>query len=461
MIAIHRQRSAVPPSHAPAWRRVLGHPLPTLMMGLAACVLLLSGCLGGGDPAPVQGDTVPAISTQPSSVSVVEGSTASFSVGASGNQLAYQWQTSLDGGTTWADLASATLDKITLAATTTGQDGQHYRVTVSNPVGSITSAHAVLSVSMAPVAPVITSQPTATTVVAPAAARFSIAYTASPAGSVRWQSSTDGVNWSELGVAGNILTLDATSAQDNARQFRAIIDHSTGSVTSAVAMLTVNSLGAPSFVQQPQNATVEQAQSATFTVVAQGTPAPTLAWQESIDGGQNWFDNGGSPAPSASITLWGSAGDTRMVRAIASNSAGDTTSTVATLITTCNAGRLSAVYAGAFPAALPSIQGVFCPQAGNTVISPDYTTWIENHADGDGHGESVGVERRGPGGTLSVVVFSLNDRTNRISWLCAENSNTYPSCTGVTIDGLGKVYFNNVVLGVPGFTITLNGELWP
>jgi hypothetical protein len=82
----------------------------------------------------------PYITTQPASCTNVAGTTANFNVVADGTApLIYQW---LSNGT---NLDGATNATLTLNAVAAEQAGS-YSVTVANPVGSITSSNAVLSV---------------------------------------------------------------------------------------------------------------------------------------------------------------------------------------------------------------------------------------------------------------------------------------------------------------------------
>ena len=113
--------------------------------------LTLTGCGGGGtssSPAPPAA-TLPTITTQPSSVSVTAGTTASFTVTASGTSpLSYQWQLSTDGSLTWATApGAATSSSFTTAATTPTFNGYRYRVQVSNSAGLITSDAVTLTVT--------------------------------------------------------------------------------------------------------------------------------------------------------------------------------------------------------------------------------------------------------------------------------------------------------------------------
>ena len=97
---------------------------------------------GGGQQPPVQQVAPPVIATQPANASVDAGTTATFTVQASGDApLAYQWQRNS------ADIAGATAASYTTPALAAADDGTVYRVVVSNGGGSVTSAGATLSVT--------------------------------------------------------------------------------------------------------------------------------------------------------------------------------------------------------------------------------------------------------------------------------------------------------------------------
>ncbi len=92
--------------------------------------------------------TAPAITTQPTSKTVGVGTTATFSVVATGSAtLAYQWR---KNGT---NISAATAASYTTPATTTTDNGATFSVVVSNSVGSVTSNNATLTVTTAPPPP--------------------------------------------------------------------------------------------------------------------------------------------------------------------------------------------------------------------------------------------------------------------------------------------------------------------
>ena len=142
----------------------------------------------------------PAVTASPASQTVTGGATATFTAAATGSPApTVQWQDSTDGGTTWAaDTTDAGNQTNTLSVVTTATtpSGTEYRAVYTNAVadpqtkppgpytvGTATSSPATLSVS-APVcalAPSIATQPVSVSVVAPAAASFSVVEGAVPA----------------------------------------------------------------------------------------------------------------------------------------------------------------------------------------------------------------------------------------------------------------------------------------
>ncbi|SKC61487.1 PQQ-dependent sugar dehydrogenase [Ohtaekwangia koreensis] len=101
-------------------------------------------------------NTAPAIVTQPTSVTVSAGQSASFSVTATGTApLSYQWQRNN------VNIAGATSSTYTIANTQAANAGA-YRVIVSNSAGSVTSNAAQLTVTTFNAAPVATISTPAT-----------------------------------------------------------------------------------------------------------------------------------------------------------------------------------------------------------------------------------------------------------------------------------------------------------
>ena len=89
--------------------------------------------------------TKPEITSQPKSVSVASGKTATFKVTASGKNLSYQWQYSTDGGKTFKTWSGKTSASVSVTATA-NNDGVYYRCKVTNAAGSVTSSSAKITV---------------------------------------------------------------------------------------------------------------------------------------------------------------------------------------------------------------------------------------------------------------------------------------------------------------------------
>jgi len=90
----------------------------------------------------VTSSTKPAITTQPVNQSVTVGATATFTVVASGTApLTYQW---IQGTT---NIPNSNSPSFTTPATTAGDNGETFKVMVSNSAGSVTSSPATLTVT--------------------------------------------------------------------------------------------------------------------------------------------------------------------------------------------------------------------------------------------------------------------------------------------------------------------------
>ena len=174
----------------------------------------------------------PLILTQPQAVSGTEGGTATFSVVAQsqGGTLSYAWRRN------GVALAGGTGSSYTTPALTAGDDGALYTVRVSSSNGtSVLSAEVRLTVTGAPVAPSITSQPRDVSVGVGQAASFSVVADGTP--TLRYQWRRDGTDIT--GATAASYTTPATVLGDNGVRFSVVVSNDTGSVTSTAATLTV------------------------------------------------------------------------------------------------------------------------------------------------------------------------------------------------------------------------------
>jgi hypothetical protein len=114
--------------------------LSFLILSLVLALALL-GC--GAGPGKFTSPTAPTIQTQPANKTVTVGQSATFTVGASGGSLTYQWQMNTQ------PISGATSASYTTPPTVIGDSGAQFAVVVSNPLGTITSSTATLTVNPA------------------------------------------------------------------------------------------------------------------------------------------------------------------------------------------------------------------------------------------------------------------------------------------------------------------------
>ena len=255
----------------------------------------------------------PAITNLPQSLTVTQGLTATFSVGASGSApFTYQW--TFDSGT----ISGATASSYT-RANVQPTDAGTYSVIVSNPAGSATSSPpAVLTVIGVPTPPNITGEPQNQTVNQSASATFTVTATGSTPFSYQWF--FDGGSLASA-TASSYTVANAQSS--NAGSYSVIVTNAYGMQTSSVATLTV--ILPPIINSEPASQLAAVSNSVSFTVgLSQGT-SPAYQWRQN-----------GTPisgATQSSLTLasvsWSNAGTYSVM---VTNSAGNQTSTGATLI---------------------------------------------------------------------------------------------------------------------------------
>jgi hypothetical protein len=275
----------------------------------------------------------PVITSQPANKTVTAPVKASFGVKATGNPApTYQWQVSTDGGSSWANVTtgtSGTTATYTTASTALSDHGKRYRVVVTNELASLTSNPATLAVK---VLPHIISQPTDQLVSAGNTATFMVAATGNPVPTYQWQVSIDGgTNWANVASGTGANTAAYTTAMTTSvyqgQKYRVLVSNVVGRVASAAATLRLKV--APTITTQPASRTILSPATATFTVVANGRPAPTYQWQ--VLNGGSWVDVSGGTSASYTTAATNVSDNGKQYRVVVANEKGSVTSSVVTL----------------------------------------------------------------------------------------------------------------------------------
>ncbi len=169
---------------------------------------------------------------------------------------------------------------VTLNNTNTLAPGD-YNVTVTGVAGAVTQ-NSILTFTITPVPPSITTQPAAATVCSGSNAIFTVA--AGGTGlSYQWQVSTDGgTSFSNIsGATSASYTATAVTGTMNNNQYHVIVSTLCGSTTSSNVLLTVND--ATAITTQPAASAVCAGTNTTFTVQSSGTNLG-YSWQVSTAG---------------------------------------------------------------------------------------------------------------------------------------------------------------------------------
>ena len=277
---------------------------------------------------------VVTISQQPQNQSAVSPAAATFSVTAAtadGASLTYGWDKSEDN-TVWHQIPGATSSSYTTTATTydsggtppasfDADNGDYYRVRV-NAIGAseITSTSAQLSVTRTIT---VDTHPANTTGAVGGTADFTVAASLSDGDSADlnylWQVSLDdGQNWSGLsGATTASYTTPTLSAQFDEYQYRCLISAAGATNTfSNAATLQVESVSV-SVVSHPNDSTINEGQSTSFTAVGAVTTSAISALLNSSFGVGNWTTPAGGGASAKAET----AADPELYNSIWSNHA--------------------------------------------------------------------------------------------------------------------------------------------
>ncbi len=209
-------------------------------------ILVASGaCTTTSTEATLTINTLPAVSTQPVSLTQCPGTQATFTASATGTGLTYQWQKLVSPGNyssvsnVAGKVIGATTASLTVSNLTTADAGT-YRLQVQGTCGTVFTVDVTLTVI-----PTITisAQPQNKTAAKGSNVTFSVTASGGTL-TYRWQKNS--VNLTDGGkISGSTLpTLTITNVTSlEAGNYRVVITNPCGSLTSNAATLTVTGLG--------------------------------------------------------------------------------------------------------------------------------------------------------------------------------------------------------------------------
>ena len=164
---------------------------------------------------------ITVITQHPENQRVNDGSSATFTISATGDNLTYQWQQSADNGVSWTDINGAKSSNYTTETTTMDMSGYQYRCIVTGAGGSVTSNAATLTVKAIPVTDVKLNKNNITLTVGDIE---TLTATVEPTNAtnktVMWSSSNDSVamvdsNGNVTGIGRGFATITAKATDGN------------------------------------------------------------------------------------------------------------------------------------------------------------------------------------------------------------------------------------------------------
>jgi autotransporter-associated beta strand protein len=342
--------------------------------------------------------------------------------------------TTLLGWATLDDSGEAELTTSTLAL------GQHdimvSYVGDSNYFAGISLA---LPVTVTPIAPSVTTDPTNQTVVAGSTASFTAAASGYPTPTVQWEVKVyDGSSFSDIsGATSATYSFTATDAESG-NQYEAVFTNTAGAATATAALLTVWTV--PAVTTDPTNQTIGVGGTVTFTAAASGYPTPSVQWEVLAVGGSSFQAIPGATSTTLTFTA-NDAENGDQYEAVFANSAGEAPTTAATLTVQGDtiitvAGNGGDEYSGdggqAINAQLNSPQGVAVDTAGDLFIADSNNNVIRevNHATG----------------VISTVAGDGN-------WNYSGDGGAATSAElfdppGVAVDAAGDIFINDTTINV-------------
>ena len=228
------------------------------------------------------------IASNPASLSVSAGQTATFAVAVTGDSpFTYQWYEISPSASTGTLIAGANESSYTTAQTTSSSNASKYYVAVTDACGTTqNSSAATLAVSVNKFPPTITTQPSSQTVSAGATPSFSATAVGSGTLTYQWYLVSSALNTTAVISGATSSSYDvppsSTEANNDQDQYYVIVTNSYGHAASVKATLAVG-VGIQ-ITQQPKSLYTDLGESATLSVTATSILPLSYQWFEASPG---------------------------------------------------------------------------------------------------------------------------------------------------------------------------------
>ena len=223
-----------------------------------------------------------------------------------GNTLAYQWQRSTDGGTTWSSVAGATANTYTLGA---GDEGTMLRilVTAANPDGTV-SAPSAATASVGASPPSNNTQPTIRGIAQRGNSLSSTTGAWAGTGNtftLQWQRSADGTTWTNIPSAtAPLYTLQSADEGDVVRVV--VTAANPDGTVSAASPASATVIASPPVNTAPPVILGTAQRTATLSASAGAWSGAGVTviyqWQRSPDAGTTWTAIAGATTAAYTLT---------------------------------------------------------------------------------------------------------------------------------------------------------------
>jgi hypothetical protein len=263
------------------------------------------------NPVYITWNPAPAITAQPASASLPTGSSTTLGITATGQNLTYQWQLSVDGGTTWNAIPNATgvslvTGPLNAKTPSLSVTAFLYRVLVQTP-GCTTVYSSVAQISVYPV-PIAAAALNGTS---PACSGSSIPLQANETSgsglTVQWQVLQSGI-WVNIPGATSVSyspTASVVGMNPVTNQYRPFMTDAVGQ-TAPGGAITVSWVAQVTFTAQPIGTTVCAGGNTTLSTAYQGPVGVTVSgfWESSPDSA-NWSQVLGTGSTSTILNITG------------------------------------------------------------------------------------------------------------------------------------------------------------